>query len=748
MLYRIEDGTVSLGGETVLSHIDFEVKGNEKIAVVGRNGAGKTTLLRLVAGELQLDRDDKRSGPGIYISRKLTSGMLRQQPDPKDRQRTVEEILLAGYAGKERGSGLHSGECYDGRGEPASGLYSRERYDYEKEADRIFTGFGFHKKDKYRRLSEFSGGEQTKIMMVRLLLEKPDILLLDEPTNHLDLAATEWLEDYIRGYPNAVVMVSHDRFFLDRTAEVIYELTPCGQAAGAARSKAAGNMHPGAEGISSGKSGWIHAGSPGGTHAGLPGSVHAKSPGRDRAGLPGNAHAGERPGSRLTRYSGTYTEYRQEKKKRIRLAQKNYEQQQAEIARLNGLIERFKNKPGKAAFARSRKKILERMAYAEKPETDDVHTFTVPITPAVTGSKWVLEAEHLKIGYGEPLLELSIRIRKGQKVGVLGPNGAGKTTFLRTAAGYLPPLSGDLKLGARVSVGFFDQHSAEIASEKSVAEHFHDLFPALTEKEARQILGDFLFGGRAAQTKVSDLSGGEKARLVLAELLQSRPNFLILDEPTNHMDIQAKETLESAFRAYEGTILFVSHDRYFLKQVADCMLIFEDGSARYYPFGYEHYLERLQKGEKGGSVTASVAAEDQALLAGIRAVPREERHRLREIPEEEAYADWRMRLAGEDLARAGKSAEERLARLEEAREAEYVRWGEEIMAGEDLEQAGKAAYEQEEQHGADVETADAYAAYERACAAWHTACMEWYDAWVYGQDSDGFPKKPWEGLSQ
>lgn len=575
MLYGIQDGTVSCGGSQVLSHIDFEIKGTEKIAVTGANGAGKTTLLRLIAGDLTLDRDDRRMGPGIVCARKLTTGMLGQQAFA-DTTRTVEEELLAA--------------C------PSEDLFDRERFLYEQEYDRLFTGFGLERRDKGKRLSEFSGGEQTKIALIRLLLEKPDILLLDEPTNHLDLETVEWLEAYLRGYDRAVVMVSHDRFFLDRTAEVVYELA----------------------------------------------------------------------GGKLTRYPGNYTHYRQEKQKRIRLQKKAYERQQEEMDRLNEVIRRFKHKPTKAAFARSKKKAIERMEKIPKPQEDEAHIFTGELSPEVTGSKWVLETKDLKVGYGEPLFEMTMRIKRGQKIGILGPNGAGKTTLLKTIAGLIPPLGGRCLLGNRITMGYFDQHSAEIVSDKTVFEHFHDLFPALSEKETRGILGSYLFGGREAAKQVKSLSGGEKARLVLAELLQSRPNFLVLDEPTNHMDIYAKETLESAFRAYTGTILFVSHDRYFIRQVAESVLILEGGEVLYYPFGYEHYLERRRKLEAGGSMAARVKSEDQALIAGMRAVPKAERHRLREVSEDEAYEDWKLRLAAEPMDTARKKVESVCRIMEES----------------------------------------------------------------------------------
>ena len=566
MLYQITDGTVSAGGHVILSHVNFEIKGNEKIALVGRNGAGKTTLLKLIAGELSLDRDDRRQGAGVTSSRRLTVGMLKQQAF-SDREQTVEEILLAA--------------C------PFRDTFARERFEYEQEYDRIFTGFGFARADKQKKIGDFSGGEQTKIALIRLLLEKPDILLLDEPTNHLDIATIQWLEQYLKRYEHAVVLVSHDRFFLDQVAEAVVE-------------------------VSDGK---------------------------------------------LTRYAGNYSEYRTEKRKRIERQQKAWERQKEEEDRLNGVIERFRHKPTKASFARAKKKQLERMERVEKPVEDDVHLFTGNIEPLIPGSKWVFEAEHLKIGYDRPLLEITMRIRRGQKLGILGANGAGKSTFLKTVAGLLQPFQEKDRsverrcvLGNNITIGYFDQHSAEIQSEKSVAEHFHDLFPALTEKEVRNILGMYLFTGKLASRRVSDLSGGEKARLVLAELLQSRPNFLVLDEPTNHMDVQAKETLESAFQAYQGTILFVSHDRYFIRQVAQSVLIFEETGPMYYPFGYEHYLEKRQKAEAyGEELSAQVKAEDAALLEGMRTVPKAERHRLREFSTEEAYADWKLRLVYEKL---------------------------------------------------------------------------------------------------
>ncbi len=609
MLLQIQDGTLSAGTQVVLSHFDFEIRGNEKIAVVGKNGCGKTTLLRLLAGELSLDRDDKSQSAGIMTTRKLTIGLLSQQAF-YDASATVDEELLKA--------------C------PCPDKWDRERFTWEQEYDRIFTGFGFQKEDKKKKLSQFSGGEQTKIAMIRLLLTQPDLLLLDEPTNHLDVETVEWLETYLRQYPHAAVIVSHDRFFLDRTADTIYEFD------------------------------------------------HLK----------------------LIRYAGNYTAYKEQRAKNLALQEKAYRQQQEEIQRLEELIERFKHKPKKAAFARSRKKILERMPRIEKPSAGEAHLFTGTLDPDVRSAKWVLEAEHLKIGYeNKALLELSLRIRRGQKIGIIGPNGAGKSTFLKTAAGMLPPVDGTCSLGLNVLLGYFDQQTASLTSDLSVADHFHQLFPALTEKEVRQTLGAFLFSGKNASKKVSMLSGGEKSRLVLAELLQSRPNFLILDEPTNHMDIPAKETLESAFRAYTGTLLFVSHDRYFIRQVAESLLIFDEQSVFYYPFGYEHYLERKQK-EAGQDMSACIRAEEQALISGLQSVPMPERHRLREIDTERAYEDWQLRLAFEPVEQVQEALEQHWNTYDE-----YLSW-------------------------TDPDAALAWAQREEELRLQYTeGCLAWYDKW-------------------
>lgn len=621
MRYQIENGTVSLGGKTVLDHIDFSVKGREKIAVVGRNGAGKTTLLRLISGELSLDRDDKNFGKGIKTDRELSIGFLHQQSF-QDVEKTVEQEIISLINEED--------------------IFSRERYYFEKEYDRIFTGFGFQKEDKKKKIKQFSGGEQTKLALIKLLLSKPDILLLDEPTNHLDIASVEWLEEYLTSYEKTVIMVSHDRFFVDRTTEIIYELAD----------------------------------------------------------------------GKLTRYVGNYTEYKRQKEKQREVQQKKYDAQQKEIARLNELIEKFKHKPKKASMARSKKKVLERMQRVERPDKEEAYVFKEKLEPITLGAKNVLETEHLKIGYTieHPIKELTLRIRRGQKIAVLGANGAGKSTFFKTIIGELPPISGKYVIGNGIMTGYFDQHSGEISSEKRVEEYFGECFPKLTEKEKRQVLGKYLFRSQKANMKISDLSGGEKSRLVLAEILESRPNFLVLDEPTNHMDLPAKETMESAFAAYTGTMLFISHDRYFVSKVADALLLFEEDGVKYYPFGYEHYLHMLKKKREGTQTWAEVVeAENTALVEGLFAVPSKERHQTARFSTEQSYTDWQLALAKEELEKYEIQLEKQQEEIESAEQTvtfeEYQSGNWKIKKEELQKQFEKIAEEYQEQ------------------------CLIWYEKW-------------------
>ena len=694
MLYQIKDGTVSAGGQTILSHVDFYIKEKEKIAVVGKNGAGKTTLLRLLAGELTPDRDDSRGSygrsndtvtgaatagsdldgtakrtqrakkkkpsgnpeTGITMSRNITIDMLRQA-DKSNQDLTIEQILLENCPDKDN--------------------FSKERFDYEMEYDRLFTGFGFEKSDKTRLFRSFSGGEQTKISLIKLLLKKPDLLLLDEPTNHLDMKTVEWLEDYLINYPKAVVMVSHDRAFLDAVAGAVYEL----------------------------ENGILH------------------------------------------RYAGNYTQYRQQKLKNLQIQRKAYERQQAEITHNNELIDKFKHKPKKAAFARSRKTMLARMKLIEKPVEDEAHIFTGNIEPQFPGGKWVYEAKELKIGYdGRALLELSLRIRRGQKIAVIGDNGIGKSTFLKTVAGLIPPIKGTSQLGSNLLVGYFDQQSALIDSDKTVRDHFHELFPALVEKDLRKTLGMYLFGGANASKRISSLSGGEKSRLVLAELLTGRPNLMILDEPTNHMDIPAKETLESAFKAYTGTMLFVSHDRYFIKQVADAILVFEKDKVMYYPFGYDHYISRL-KASQDGNLPALMQANDAAMVEALAAVPKRERHETRQLSTDEAYLEWKLALAAEPVAKAAEEAEkvyEELCEAESALKAEMLRSCDlsdlcgKSPCGNNLAVEDKSCDIFNEKLNQNIINADTTKEnveklrlrYEKVADSWTNECTKWYDIYL------------------
>lgn len=531
MYFSISGADVSYSGETLLSNINLEIKNKEKIAVVGRNGCGKTTLLKLIYGEIDAEGDNA----SISRSKDIEIGYLRQISF-EDLSVSLEDELEKAFdkfiqIKNEMEALMPFVEKGD---DAAASRYSTLEevyknlggYYYKKEKETIISKFGFEEERK-KPLSQFSGGQLTKISFMKLLLSKPDILLLDEPTNHLDMQTTLWLEDYLKSYPQAIVLVSHDRMFLDKIVHTVYE-------------------------IEYGK---------------------------------------------ISKYKGNYSDFIKIKEADKERQLKEYKQQKREIEKTNELIERFRYKATKAAMVQSRIKALQKTEIIEVPDEGDVRGFFADFTPEIMSGGNVLEVKNLKIGYTEPLSTVNFLIKRGEKLGVIGANGIGKSTLLKTVMGFLPALGGSIIPGINLRIGYFDQHLAQYVSDKTVLDDYWDTFPTLTQTEIRSDLGAFLFRGEDVFKKVSVLSGGEKVRLCLCKILKKKPNFLILDEPTNHMDIIGRQSLEEMLKNYPGTILCVSHDRYFINAVCDSLLVFEDKEARQYGFGYSEY-EKINTTDK------------------------------------------------------------------------------------------------------------------------------------------------------
>ena len=542
----ISHGAVDLSGEPILTDINMEINKNSKIAVVGRNGCGKTTLLKLIAGEYPLAKGTENT-PTISVSENFNIGILDQMTFSDENRTMVEEIRSAYKEVLEAKSDLDNAqrEMEENQSEENIKKYSDllDRFIalgghyFEREYEGAIKRFGFSEEERYKKLSEFSGGQRTKIAFLKLLLSKPDLLLLDEPTNHLDIEAVSWLEDYIRNYNKAVLIVSHDRMFLDRTVNTVYE-------------------------IEYGKS---------------------------------------------YKYIGNYTEFAKQKKERDALQLKQYNAQQKEIEHLNSVVERFRYKATKAAMAQSKIKQLDRMEKIEAPISHDEKTFKANLEPTVRSAKEVLTVKDLGIGFDKLLSRVDLSLLRGERVGIIGGNGLGKSTFLKTIVGKIPALSGEYKMGAMVTVGYFDQQLATAKGSATVFESFGSEFPSMSDFEVRSALGAFLFSGEDVFKTLDMLSGGERVRLALCKLFRKNSNFLILDEPTNHMDIASKEALEELLLDYEGTLLFVSHDRYFIKKLANKLLVFTEGKTEFKDMGYEEYL--LEEKEKVEEVSQKEETE-------------------------------------------------------------------------------------------------------------------------------------------
>lgn len=535
MLYQISNGAVAFGDDVILHSIDFEIRNTEKIAIVGRNGCGKTTLLKLISGEVEMEKLDSDESAFIAKAGNPEIGYLKQIAFDDPDVTLEQEVRKCFVKMDERKAELARAAAeleHDYSDEKVARYTAMEEafkddggYYYEKEYEVMIRKFGFSDDERKKPIRDFSGGQQTKIAFIKLLLSKPDILLLDEPTNHLDVTTIEWLEGYLKSYPKAVVVVSHDRMFLDNVVDVVYEIEY-----GTAR-----------------------------------------------------------------RYPSNYTNFIARKKENYDKQMKDHIAQQKEIERLQRMVTRFKGKPTKTSMAQSKQKAIDRMVIIEAPDKYDNKTFHANFQPEKETGNDVLYTSELAIGYDHPLSVVSLDLKRGEKLGILGGNGLGKSTFLKTIVGKIPALSGEYRFGTNVQIGYFDQQMAMYTSNKTVLDDFWDEYPNLTETEARNALGAFLFSGEDVFKNVNMLSGGEKVRLALCKILKTRPNVLVLDEPTNHMDIVGKETLESMLKDYKGTLIFVSHDRYFVKKVATQLLVFEDGTTNLYQFGYEQYQEKLDR---------------------------------------------------------------------------------------------------------------------------------------------------------
>lgn len=531
MQYKIINGAVHYDSDMVLENVDIEINDNEKIAIVGRNGCGKTTLLRAIMGEVELEEGTGEQEFRVSKLGSPTISYLRQIPFENEALPMIEEVRKVFFyltdMEKEMQALISRMENGD---ESCIGTFTRLNEDYiskggltyKKEYETMVRRFGFSEEDEKKPLSEFSGGQRTKIAFIKMLLTKPDILLLDEPTNHLDIETIEWLESYLKNYKSTLVIVSHDRMFLDRIVNKVYEIE------------------------------W----------------------GETRC------------------YKGNYSAFEKQKRENYEKRLKDHEAQRAEIARINRLIERFRYKATKAKMVQSKIKLLEHMEIISAPDRYDTKTFKSNFQPNIQSSRQVLNVSHLKIGYDRALAEVSFNLERGQRLGIIGGNGIGKSTLLKTLMGKVPALSGEYKFGYNTEVAYFDQQLAQVSGEKTIFDIFASEFPRLNDTEVRRALGSFQFTGEEVFRSASTLSGGEKVRLALCKILYKRPNVLILDEPTNHMDIIGKETLEEILSNYEGTLIFVSHDRYFVNKIADRLLVFSSCGAEYMDCDYGRYEEK------------------------------------------------------------------------------------------------------------------------------------------------------------
>ncbi|GAB6453563.1 MULTISPECIES: ABC-F family ATP-binding cassette domain-containing protein [Bacillus] len=542
------------GAETILANIKLEVQTKDRIALVGRNGAGKSTLLKIIAGELSHD------GGEIIKPKDVSIGYLAQNTGLETSLTIWDEMLTVFTHLQQMETKLRRLEQEMGKEENFSNEATYEKllaeydqlqldykdqggYQYEADIRSILSGLGFPVETHQTTISTLSGGQKTRLALGKLLLTKPDLLILDEPTNHLDIETLTWLEQYLQGYPGAILIVSHDRYFLDKLVTQVYEIS----------------------------------------------------------------------NKESRRFVGNYSKYLDLKSALYEQDMKRYEKQQDEIAKLEDFVQKNIARASTTKRAQSRRKQLDRMELLTRPLGDSKSASFHFDIEKQSGND-VLQVKDATIGYHEdPIIEhVTMRLTRGDSVALVGPNGIGKSTLLKSIVNKLPLLHGNVSFGSNVSVGYYDQEQANLTSSKRVLNELWDEYPLQPEKEIRTILGNFLFTGDDVLKPVSSLSGGQKARLALAKLMMQKSNLLILDEPTNHLDLNSKEILENALIDYPGTLLFVSHDRYFINRVTTTVVELSTEGAQEYLGDYDYYVEKKNEMIERAAFEQQEQQENQA----------------------------------------------------------------------------------------------------------------------------------------
>ena len=568
MLIQLNNVTKNFVVNEVFSNVKMEINDKDRIAIVGRNGAGKSTLLKIISGEIDFDNGERT------VSKDTTIGYLSQEFIVREDLSIYEEMITCFNEIIELEKELEkiSYELTSENIESNPGLldkYDRlqnqvlthKDYHYKSKIDSVLYGLDFDKEVFDKKISTFSGGEKTRLSMAKLLLSEPDLLILDEPTNHLDMENVAWLENYLSSYNGAIVIVSHDRYFIDKVVNVVYNLEF----------------------------------------------------------------------GKLKKYVGNYSNFLRQYEEDYEKNLKEYVSQQKDIKRLEEFVQKNIARASTSKIAKSRQKVLDRMEIIDNPRKDD-KAANIEFRIKEQSGRDVLIINDLQVGYEEQVgQKYNFSVYKGDRLAIVGKNGIGKSTLIKTIAKKQKELGGNIQYGSKVSLGYYDQKQAEFESSKTILNELWDEYPLMKEAEVRTVLGRFLFRGDDVLKIVRDLSGGEKARLQLAKLMLEKNNLLILDEPTNHLDITSKQVLEEALENYEGTILFVSHDRYFINKIANKVFDITEEGYNIYLGNYDYYLEKREQEKIAKRLKEEKISEAVVKEVNDYVLSKEEKRRIRKL---------------------------------------------------------------------------------------------------------------------